>query len=237
MSQFARTLTDAGQDTLRHRAAKSYSFSTRELEKHVRSERYIGVLQVLYDDEYWRGVEAVALDGADIRDSKVCKPLWNLLELNYQYLPVGNAYCEFEAKLIKNASSQDAGRDKTLSRKLRAQTLSHIWPMNMADFTATRKALGHSAKPARKAAAPKVDRSHLEDAMVGGERSDTKFVVQAILDKRTSGRGRSRKTEYQVKWKGDDRLTWEPEENLQTSAEAIERYEAKANKHGKAKCK
>lgn len=67
----------------------------------------------------------------------------------------------------------------------------------------------------------------------GSEGEEEEYVVEKIVDKRTTKSG---KVEYYLKWKGydDSQNTWEPKENLDC-AELIQDFEAKHKKEDDAK--
>ena len=145
---------------------------------------------------------------------------WDLLWLNYQFLPVGNAYCEYQVKLIKNSRCQDARTDTTLSRKIRAGTVSHVFQMWAGDFSTSRVALGHNVKPVRKPIEEPEDLGYLATAMIGGGCSEVTFVVQSII----GVKGRGKALRYQVNWKGSGATSWEPITNLTGAQDAIDKF-------------
>ena len=97
-----------GRVALQHQAAQYFGYSVKDLKKHAVDPMYRGVLKMLFDDEQWAGVGAVA-SGHDIRGQhKACQVLWKLLWENFQFLSVGNAEGEYNAKMIKTAKVQHA---------------------------------------------------------------------------------------------------------------------------------
>ena len=93
---------------MQHQAAQYFGYSVKDLKKHAVDPMYRGVLKMLFDDEQWAGVGAVA-SGHDIRGQhKACQVLWKLLWENFQFLSVGNAEGEYNAKMIKTAKVQHA---------------------------------------------------------------------------------------------------------------------------------
>ena len=129
-------------------AAGHLKISATALEKCATDPKYTGVLKILFDDSLWSGVVQVS-KGTDLRKGKSTATLWSLLHLNYQYLPLGNAYGERLVKLIKNARCQDVRSPVTISRKIAARSASHIWKMEMVDFQKARHELSHNVKPTK----------------------------------------------------------------------------------------
>lgn len=230
LTQMAKGLVKAGKLALKKKAASSFEYSMPKLEQCVADIKYVGVLRLLYSEELWAGLVAIS-NGADVRSHALCQPLWELLRINYEYLPVGNAYCEYQVKLIKNARSQDSVNPSTLSRKLRARTVSVMWNMTSADFASSRKALGHNkAQPKKDPAASKPDFTDLTTAMKGSKRkTKVVYVVNKILDVRGSGKT----LEYLVNWKASDADTWEPPGHLEGAQDELERFKKASAKKKK----
>jgi hypothetical protein len=217
----AKGLVKLGKPALKKKAALSFEYSMPKLDKCVADAKYVGVLRLLYSEELWAGVVSIS-SGADLRSNALCKPLWELLRLNYEYLPVGNAYCEYQVKLIKNTRSQDTVNASTMSRKLRARTVSHMWRMNSSDFADSRKALGHNmAQPRKDPAASKPDFTDLATAMKGSKR---KAKVLYVVNKIHEVRGKGKSVEYLVEWKGSRTNTWEPAHHLEGCEDELERF-------------
>jgi hypothetical protein len=211
----------------RHRLSALLEDVNHLLRNNKPLRKHLGVLRLLSSDALWAGVLAVS-EGAELRSHPQCKPLWELLHLNYQYLPAGNAYCEYQVKLIKNARSQDSVNPDTLTRKLRARTVSHMWTMSSTDFTQARLALGHNkAQPRKDPAARQPKFISLDTAMKGTKRVQERvYVVNKIIDVRGSGK----KVEYHVNWKGSSEDSWEPLKNLEGSQDELERFTKARNK-------
>ena len=155
--------------------------------------------------------------------------MWDVLYTNYQYLPAGNAYGEYDAKLIKIAKVQDARTPATLTRKIQAREQSHLWQQHQSNFVDVRVELKHNIKPKKMAAKEVRDFSNLASVMVGQKRKrgeGGEFNVKKILDKKKVARS----TKYYVEWKGSATKTWEPLKNLQGCIELVEKFDNRFNK-------
>lgn len=184
--------------------------------------RYIGPARALVDDALWKQV-------VSMRSNYDTSELEALLRLNFEHLPVGNAYSEFLVKLIKGSTSESRAYTGTLLRALRARAASHVWLLDQATFQLVRKILGHNIA-LRAAPRPTiVDASHLDLSITSKNHSEPQLSALKVEDSRR----KQGKIEYQVRWKGfhsDGDMTWEPATALAGCSALISDFDNKKEK-------
>ena len=203
-------------------AAKWYGLTEEQFVAAATDTRYIGPARALVDDALWKQV-------VSMRSNYDTSELEALLRLNFEHLPVGNAYSEFLVKLIKGSTSESRAYTGTLLRALRARAASHVWLLDQATFQLVRKILGHNIA-LRAAPRPTiVDASHLDLSITSKNHSEPQLSALKVEDsQRKQG-----KIEYQVRWKGfhsDGDMTWEPATALAGCSALISDFDNKKEK-------
>ena len=126
--------------------------------------------------------------------------LFELIELNFKYLPVGNAYPEFTAKLVKQSTSSSRVHTDTLARHLRARGTSHAWGLEDGDLALVKRLLHHNAPTPQPKPSGVFDASHLKNAMVGGGGDQPEYAALKIWGHKVE----DKVDFYYVQWRGFD---------------------------------
>jgi hypothetical protein len=164
-------------------------------------------------------------------DSELIK----LLTLNFEHLPVGNAYPEYLVKLIKNSTSESRAHFGVMLLRLRARTASHVWELDQEAFKLVRQQLSHNKKQ-QPTQLGVIDVSFLADTLTVAGVEPPHSAASRVEGSRTV-KGR---VEYQVRWKGfplDVEMTWESEINLAGCADIVADYERRESTASAAKAR